>query len=116
MGKQGSPRSPRPEAKNEDGNYDPPIGRRPLVGDSYYYLNSKPASFHGFKKNDISSKYGALKGNHVSRKNVWLRKHLKPIALTFLLMGFLFLLDSLMVSIFDPVYLRRTSSENKVQK
>ncbi|PON87274.1 O-fucosyltransferase [Trema orientale] len=125
MGKQGSPRSPRPEVQKDDfssgmkeyklrssetGN-DPPLGRRISGGD--YYWNLKPVSFHG-PKNDISGKYGTYKGNYnVGKRHIWLRKHLKSIALMFMFMGFLFLLDSLMVSVFDSVNLQSGSSQRK---
>lgn len=79
-------------------------GRRMSGGD--YYLNSKTVFFHG-SKNGFSAKYGAYKGNyHGGKRNIWLRKHLKSIALTFVFMGLLFLLDSLMVSIFDSANIR----------
>ena len=98
---------------------DPPVGRRNLGGD--YLLNSKPVSFHGFKS-DFSSKYGTTyKSNHAGKRHFRLRKHLKSIVLTFAFMGFLVLLDSFMVSIFDSVNLQsgltlRRSSGIKVQQ
>ncbi|EXB84052.1 hypothetical protein L484_005816 [Morus notabilis] len=113
MGKPGSPRSPRPETQNDDvsslsrmkeyklrssetGN-DPPIGRRMFGG---------AVLFHG-SKNDFSAKHGTYyKGNYVGKKHIWLRKHLKSIALMFVFMGLLFMLDSLMVFIFDSANLQ----------
>lgn len=125
MGKQGSPRSPRPEVQkdklslgmkeyklrsSETGN-DPPLGRRVSGGD--YYWNSKPASFHG-SKNDSFGKYGSYKGNnHVGKKHIWLRNHLKSIALMFVFMAFFFLLDSFMVSIFESLNLQSSSAPEK---
>ncbi|XP_062095921.1 O-fucosyltransferase 8-like [Humulus lupulus] len=121
MGKQGSPRSPRPEVQkdglssgikdyklrsSETGN-EPPLGRRISGGD--YYWSSKPDKFHGSKYD--FGKYG--KGNHVGKRHIWIRKHLKTMALMFVFMGFLFLLDSLMISIFDTMNLQRSSTQRK---
>ncbi|KAM6575013.1 hypothetical protein CsatA_023340 [Cannabis sativa] len=102
MGKQGSPRSPRPEAGNES-----PLGRR-MSGVDYYW-SSKPEKFYGYK-NDFG-KYG--KGHFVGKRHIWIRKHLKPIALMFVFMGFLFLLDSVMISISDSMNAQRISTDQR---
>ncbi|KAF4374271.1 hypothetical protein G4B88_022045 [Cannabis sativa] len=102
MGKQGSPRSPRPEAGNES-----PLGRR-MSGVDYYW-SSKPEKFYGYK-NDFG-KYG--KGHFVGKRHIWIRKHLKPIALMFVFMAFLFLLDSVMISISDSMNAQRISTDQR---
>jgi len=51
-------------------------------------------------KND-SAKYSAFKGVYVGKRHLWLRKYVRSIAFMFGLMGFILLIDSLMVSIFD---------------
>ncbi|KAM6551413.1 hypothetical protein CsatB_001221 [Cannabis sativa] len=102
MGKQGSPRSPRPEAGNES-----PLGRR-MSGVDYYW-SSKPEKFYGYK-NDFG-KYG--KGHFVGKRHIWIRKHLKPIALMFVFMCFLFLLDSVMLSISDSMNAQRISTDQR---
>lgn len=114
MGKQGSPRSQRPEFPNADlflglGEYnirgpetlpgsDPSIGRRISWGDSH--SNSKTVLLHGLKHDSANS---ACKGVHVGRRYSWLRNHVKSIAFMVGLMSFILLLHSLMLSIF---YLR----------
>ncbi|KAI4332537.1 hypothetical protein L6164_017439 [Bauhinia variegata] len=121
MGKQGSPRSPRPEFQNEakalslgmkdyqkrggSGN-DPPSWRRITGNDCRW--NSKSLLLHGLKSD--SSKYSSCKGLYVGKKDLWLQKHIRTIAVMFGLMGFLFLLDSLMVSFFDSANLQNTTT------
>ena len=95
--------------RSSDTGNDPSIGRR--ISGADYYWNTKPVSFHGSKHD--SGKYGTYKGNHVGKRHIWLRKHLKPIALMFVFMSFLFLLDSLMVSLFDSVNLQSSSTPKK---
>ncbi|CAK9148118.1 unnamed protein product [Ilex paraguariensis] len=108
MGKQGSPKSPRPEHPNLDVSFgvknsqfrgsemqkgsDPFIGRR-MSGDKVFLV-------HGVK-ND-SSKFSNFKGVQAGKRHMWIRRNLRSIGFTFLLIGFLFVLDSLMCSIFDP--------------
>ncbi|XVE88224.1 hypothetical protein DITRI_Ditri19aG0051700 [Diplodiscus trichospermus] len=122
MGKQGSPRSPRPTPKNANslfrmkdyyirnsdslGSSDPSIGRRILGADNYW--NSKVVLLHGMK-ND-SGKFNPCKSVHVGKRHLWFRRHVKSIAFMFVLMAFLFLLDSLMVSIFGSINLQRSST------
>lgn len=122
MGKKNSPRSPHPEPLDDDlslrvkeyqirssenGN-DPSIGRRMSGGDNHW--NSKMVLPH-VRKND-NAKYTTCKASCVGKKHIWLRKHVKSIFFMFGLMGFLFLLDSLMVSIFDSTSFETSSVPN----
>lgn len=90
MGKQGSPR---------------------MLGADY----NKAGLFHGFKNDP--SKISSCKVLYGGKRHVWLRKNLRSMVITFVLMGFLFLLDSLVFSIFDPTKSSTTkkSTETKVQ-
>ncbi|KAK4361210.1 hypothetical protein RND71_020162 [Anisodus tanguticus] len=118
MGKQGSPRGRQEENADLDISYgdkeqqfgsllvqhggDPPIGRR-LAGGDY---NSDNVFLAEGLKND-SAKFTPCKGAYVGKRQMgWLHRHIKSIVFTLLLMGFLFLLDSLWFSIFDPVMLQ----------
>ncbi|KAJ8549462.1 hypothetical protein K7X08_033169 [Anisodus acutangulus] len=118
MGKQGSPRGRQEENADLDISYgdkeqqfgnllvqhggDPPIGRR-LAGGDY---NSDNVFLAEGLKND-SAKFTPCKGAYVGKRQMgWLHRHIKSIVFTLLLMGFLFLLDSLLFSIFDPVMLQ----------
>ncbi|KAK8353550.1 hypothetical protein V6Z12_A05G165700 [Gossypium hirsutum] len=123
MGKQGSPRCARPILQNTNSLFstkdyhirsssdflrastDPSIGRRILGGDNYW--NSKVVLLHGLKDN--SGKFTPCKGVYVGKKHTWLRRNVKPIAFMLVLMAFLFLLDSLMVSIFGSINLQGSS-------
>ncbi|XWS18524.1 hypothetical protein CRYUN_Cryun32bG0051300 [Craigia yunnanensis] len=121
MGKQGSPRSPRPMSQNTNslfrmkdyirssdslGANDPSFGRRILGGDNYW--NSKVVLLHGLK--DDSGKFNPCKGGYVGKRHTWFRQNVKFIAFMFVLMAFLFLLDSLMVSIFGSINLQGSST------
>ncbi|XP_059669641.1 O-fucosyltransferase 8 [Cornus florida] len=117
MGKQGSPRSPRPEHPNVDVSFgakdyqyrcsetqqgcDPCKGRR-ISGGDYYHWN-KTFLLHNLKNE--SAKFSACKGVYVGKRHIWLRKHVRSIVFTFGFMGFLFLFDSLLFSILDPTIL-----------
>ncbi|KAJ7947110.1 O-fucosyltransferase [Quillaja saponaria] len=91
------------------GGSDPATGRR-MIGSDYRW-NSKTLLIHGLKSD--CSKYSAGKGLHGGKRNLWFRKHMRSIAFMFQLMGLLFLLDSLMVSIFDYTFLQHsTTHEN----
>ena len=124
MGKLGSPRSPPPQSVGAGlssgmkecqgrcpesflGN-DPSLGRRISGGD--YNWNRK-LLLHGLKNEP--AKFGACKGVYVGKKHTWFRKHLRSAVFMFGLMGFLFLLDSLMVSIFDSMNLQSRSVQSK---
>ncbi|EOY27968.1 O-fucosyltransferase family protein isoform 2 [Theobroma cacao] len=122
MGKQGSPRSPRPMSKNTNsvfrtkdyhirssdssGASDPSIGRRILGGENYW--NSKAALLHGLKAD--SGKFTPCKGVYVGKRHTWFRRNVKSIAFTVVLIAFLFLLDSLMVSIFGSINLQSSTN------
>lgn len=123
MGKQGSPRSPRPERlddglslgikdyqirSSEIGN-DPSIGRR-MSGVDHHW-SSKMVLPHGLKSDTM--KYTTCKASYAGKKHSWLRKHMKSIVLMFGLMGLFFLLDSLLVSIFDSTNLENSSISSK---
>ncbi|XP_050370699.1 O-fucosyltransferase 8 [Argentina anserina] len=106
MGKQGSK------------EYDPSnAGRRMSGGD--YSLNSKMVWLHGLKSHDFhvlrshSMKYSTCKGSYVGRKHLWLRKDVKSIVFVFVLMSFLILLDSFLVSFFDSMILQNSSTSRK---
>ena len=73
-----------------------------------YNWKSKVVLLHGLK-ND-SGKLNSFKGAYVAKRHMWFRKHLRSIACMFVLMGFFFFLDSLMVSIFDSMNLHNTST------
>ncbi|XP_016483805.1 O-fucosyltransferase 8 isoform X1 [Nicotiana tabacum] len=122
MGKQGSPRGRRVENQELDISFgvkehefrsldmqhggDPPLGRRLSGGD---YNWDKVVLSKGLK-ND-SFKFNPSKGVHVGKRQMWwLHRHIKSIAFTILLMGFLFLLDSLVCLIFDPAMLQNNFS------
>ncbi|KAE9452495.1 hypothetical protein C3L33_15600, partial [Rhododendron williamsianum] len=77
MGKQGSPR---------------------MLGTDYNW--NKAGLFHGFKNDP--SKISSCKGVHGGKRHVWLCKNLRSMVITFGLIGFLFLLDSLVYSILEP--------------
>ncbi|KAI5331356.1 PREDICTED: At1g04910 [Prunus dulcis] len=117
MGKQGSPRSPRPEPQIDDDlssgtkDYDPSnVGRRMPGGDNH--LNSKMLLLHGLRNDSV--KYTTCKGSFVGKKHLWLRKDFRSIIFVFALMGFLLLLDSFLVSIFDSMVLQNSSAIRKL--
>ncbi|KAI3710150.1 hypothetical protein L2E82_39924 [Cichorium intybus] len=68
--------------------------------------------FNGLRSN--SMKLGSLKGAYVGKKHTWIRKHFSSIVFTVLLMAILFLLDSLMGSIFEPSVLQSNPTPNKL--
>ncbi|XP_004233041.1 O-fucosyltransferase 8 isoform X1 [Solanum lycopersicum] len=122
MGKQGSPRGGRVENQDLDISFgvkenefpsldmqyrgDPPIGRRLSGGD---YNWDKVVLTKGMK-ND-SAKFAPCKGVFVGKRQMWrLHRHIRSIVFTLLLMGFLYLLDSLLFSIFDPAMLQNNFS------
>ncbi|KAK3007354.1 hypothetical protein RJ639_017829 [Escallonia herrerae] len=111
MGKQGFPRSPRPqhtninlpfELKDMQKSGDPSTGKRVAGGDCQW---NKVVLFHGLR-ND-SAKFGAYKGGYPGKR------HVRSIIFTIALMGFLFLLDSLLISVFDPASLKSSSTPRK---
>lgn len=114
MGKQGTSRNPRPESQNEGmlgmkdyqircsenfcGN-NPSIGRR-LSGED---VNSslKNVSVHGLKHD--FSKLCASKGSYGGKRNFWLQKHVRSILFMIGVIGFVFLVDSLTVSLVNLI-------------
>nr|XP_011460620.1 PREDICTED: uncharacterized protein At1g04910-like isoform X1 [Fragaria vesca subsp. vesca] len=106
MGKQGSK------------EYDPSnVGRRMSGGD--YSLSSKMLWLHGLQSHDFhvlrndSMKYSSCKGSFVGKKHLWLRKDVKSVVFVFVLMSFLILLDSFLVSFFDSMILQNGSTVRK---
>ncbi|KAK2995998.1 hypothetical protein RJ640_017362 [Escallonia rubra] len=87
---------------------DPSTGKRVAGGDCQW---NKVVLFHGLK-ND-SAKFGAYKGGYPGKRHVWFRRHVRSIIFTIALMGFLFLLDSLLISVFDPASLKSSSTPRK---
>ncbi|KAM7500689.1 hypothetical protein LguiA_025103 [Lonicera macranthoides] len=124
MGKQGSPKSPRPNdlnanlssgAKDFQFRYlekqqsgDLSIGRRNSGGECQW---NKVILFHGLRSN--SAKFGSFKGGDAAKRQTWVHKHLPSVVFTFGLLGFLFLLDSLMFSIFHPAIVQNSSTPIK---
>lgn len=123
MGKQGSPKSPRPGSLSRDEssgmkegeqrwtemlqNSDLSLGRR-LSGATDY--NWDKAMLVKAFKND-SAKYSASKGVScagIGRRHF--RRHVRSIIFTFALMAFFFLLDSFIFSLFDPTFLKNSAT------
>ena len=115
MGKQGSPRSPKPKNSILDVSYgmresqsrcsdmqqtgDPSLGRRGSGGDNHW---DKVILVQGLR-ND-SGKFAASKGVNASKKHMWwLPRHIRRIILAFVFMSFLFLLDSLLFSLLESI-------------
>ncbi|CAH1429375.1 unnamed protein product [Lactuca virosa] len=88
---------------------DPTKGRRVSGG---VYQWDKLELFNGLRSN--SMKLGSIKGAYVGKRHTWIRKHFSSIVFTLLLMGFLFLLDSLMGSIFEPSVLQSNPPPKKL--
>ncbi|CAL1410416.1 unnamed protein product [Linum trigynum] len=122
MGKQSSPKSPRPDTSMKDcqtrssesggfaGN-DPSLGRRLSGGESSW--KSKAMSLHSLSQNDNhgNSKVGSFKGACVGKRHAWFSsKYVRSVATMLAYVGFLIMLDSLMVSVFDPMWLGRNIS------
>lgn len=123
MGKQGSPRRSRLDSLNFDAssglrdyqfrwtemiqNSDPSLGRRVSGGD--YDLDSAVFG-KGFKNDTVKPCKGVYAGK---RHTWWLHRHIRSIIFTFALVCFLFLLDSAMFSIFDPVILHHNPAPRK---
>lgn len=127
MGKQGSPKRPRPTSLSFDAssglkeyqlrwtemliNGDPSRGRRSSGAD---YNWNKAILLKGYK-NDFA-KYSASKGVYASKRHTWwLRRHVRSIIFTFVLLGFFFLLDSLMFSFYDPTFLNNALTPTKAR-
>lgn len=115
MGRQGSPRSPRPGFQNAillPGS-DPPLGRRMPGGDW-----NKSVPTNAFKSEP--AKLGA-KCPYTGKRQNWLRRHLRNFMFTLGLIGLFFMFDSFLMSINDyilfPPYttLPREPSKSKVR-
>lgn len=115
MGKQGSPRSPKPKNSILDVSHgvrdyqsrcsemqqtgDPSLGRRGSGGDNHW---DKVILIHGLR-ND-SGKFAAFKGVNACKKHTWwLPRHIRLIILAFVFMSLLFLLDSLLFSLLESM-------------
>lgn len=99
MGKQVSPRNPRPDFQG---------AARAILGMKDYKItsndcrwHSKTLLLHGLK-ND-SSKYNSIR---IGKKNI------KTIVVMFGLLGCLFLLDSLLISFFEFANLQQSTASN----
>ncbi|XP_076944577.1 O-fucosyltransferase 8-like [Bidens hawaiensis] len=68
--------------------------------------------FHGLRSNSMKS--GSFKGGYVGKRHTWIRKHLSSIVFTVALMAFLFLLDSVISSMFEPSVILSHSTLNIV--
>ncbi|KAJ4823165.1 hypothetical protein Tsubulata_019215 [Turnera subulata] len=123
MGKQSSPRSPRPDFSMEvsvypmrnsenvpNGVVDPTFGRRLSTVDNNW--RPKVVLIHGLKNE--SGKLSSCKGVYVGKRQLWFRRHVRTIAFMFALMGSLFLLDSFMVSIFDSINVHSSSASREI--
>ncbi|XP_038895007.1 O-fucosyltransferase 8 isoform X2 [Benincasa hispida] len=125
MGKQGASRNLRPESQNDGmslgmkdyqircsenfcGN-NPSIGRR-LSGED---VNSslKNVSVHGLKHD--FSKMNVSKGSYGGKRNFWLQKHVRSILFMIGVIGFVFLVDSLTVSLVNLIIHRNSPSARK---
>lgn len=102
MGKQGSPRSPRPESKDKEEK----IGRRSLdslsgndvfIGRRIY--GSEVSKAQG-SKHDQSCGSSNKFSYSLKKQHSWLRRNFKSIVLMISVTGFIFFLDTIMVSIF----------------
>lgn len=126
MGKQGASRSLRPESQSEGmslgmkgyqircseslcGN-NPSIGRR-LSGEDIN-SSSKPGSIHG-SKHDFS-KISASKGSYGGKRHFWLQKHVRSFLFMIGVIGFVFLVDSLTLSIVNLIIRRNSQFSRKL--
>ncbi|KAM0054639.1 putative GDP-fucose protein O-fucosyltransferase [Helianthus debilis subsp. tardiflorus] len=64
--------------------------------------------FNGFRSYN-SMKSNSFKGGYIGKRHTWVRKHLSSIVVTVALMGFLYLLDSFMSSVFEPSVIQSNS-------
>ncbi|VVA92937.1 unnamed protein product [Arabis nemorensis] len=103
MGKQGSPRSPRPESKDKEEK----IGRRSLdslSGNDVLFIgrriNGSEVSKAQGSKHDQSCGSSNKFSYSLKKQHSWLRRNFKSIVLMILVTGFICFLDTIMVSIF----------------
>ncbi|KAI3717200.1 hypothetical protein L1987_68661 [Smallanthus sonchifolius] len=78
---------------------------------SYYQLRYQKM-VQGYHPN--SMKLASFKGGYVGKRHTWIRKHFSSIVFTVALIGFLFLLDSLMSCIFEPSVVQSNSMHKKL--
>ncbi|XP_051124925.1 O-fucosyltransferase 8 isoform X1 [Andrographis paniculata] len=109
MGRQGSPKSSHPSSLNFDASFglnesqlrwaellqngDPSIGRRIAGGG---HICDKGISIKGLKYSTCKAAWSGKK------QKWWFLRHIRSTLFTLILMSFLYLLDSLLYSIFDP--------------
>ncbi|KAL3522513.1 hypothetical protein ACH5RR_015347 [Cinchona calisaya] len=125
MGKQDSRKSPRPKNPILDVSYgvreyqsrcsemqqagDPSLGKRGSGGDKHW---GNVILVQGLR-ND-SGKFAPCKGVYAGKRHMWwLRRHIRLIFLTFLFMGILFVLDSLLFSLLDALILKNNTTPRR---
>lgn len=125
MGKQGAFRNLCPESQNDGmllgmndyqircaekncGN-NPSIGRR-LSGEDVN-SSSKTVSVYGLKHD--FSKISVSKGSYGGKRNFWVQKHVRSILLMIGVIGFVFLVDSLTVSLVNLIIHRNSRPVRK---
>ncbi|WCJ27226.1 O-fucosyltransferase family protein [Euphorbia peplus] len=115
MGKQGSQRSPRPKLSSSGAKGDHVRSSESLVMSDHGRRFSGGDNNWKTKVNDLKNENGKLgcKGVYVGKRNTWFHRHIKSIATMFALLGFLFLLDSFMVSFFDSLNFQNGSTSSK---
>ncbi|KAI3680810.1 hypothetical protein L6452_35586 [Arctium lappa] len=97
MGKQGSKQG---DVSSPFASFQYQFRYQKMVQGSDPIMGRKFELLHGLRSN--SMKFGSFTGGYVGKRHTWIRKHFSSIVFTVALMGFLFLLDSLMGSIFEP--------------
>ncbi|EOA39909.1 hypothetical protein CARUB_v10008597mg [Capsella rubella] len=103
MGKQGTPRSPRPETVDKEEKFgrrslDSLSGNDLLLGRRIY--GSEVSKAQGSKHDDQSSGSSNKFSYSWKKQHSWLRRNFKSIVLMISVTGFIFCIDSIMVSIF----------------
>ncbi|KAE8722994.1 O-fucosyltransferase family protein isoform 2 [Hibiscus syriacus] len=68
-------------------------------------------SFIGRRTLGVENHFNPCKGVHVGKRHTWFRRNVKSFAFMVVLMIFVFLLDSLMVSVFSSIKFHRISNE-----
>ncbi|OWM72964.1 O-fucosyltransferase 8 isoform X2 [Punica granatum] len=105
MGRQGSPRSPRPGIQKpslSSGCDPPPLGRRVPGGE---WNKSAPTS--GSKSEPAKV---CVKGVYAGKRQNWLHRHLRTIVFTLGWIGLMFVFDSCMVSIVKYTLISKNAS------
>lgn len=109
MGKQGSKQG---DISSPFASFQYQFRYQKMVQGSDPIMGRKLELLHGLRSN--SMKFGSFKGAYVGKRHTWIRKHFSSIVFTVALMGFLFLLDSLMGSIFEPSVLESSPTPAKL--